>query len=689
MVRRLGGLVVVVIIASVVAAAPVAGQDAGAPATTALAVDASPDEPDDADGAHKPAIDELFAEGLFDGTLCGDGRFCPDEPVKRSTVAVWLVRALGDDPGAVSASRFADVDAGTWWARFVERLAALEVATGCEGDPLRYCPDSAVTRGEVATLLVRAFDIEAAPSVGYSDIAGYAHEADIDALATARIAAGCETAPLRFCPGDEVTRGELATLLARALGLVPLAVEFSWSLPSHCYRHPRYDPHAAPEAGCPVWWSHLLDLAPSPEGITVAEMQARLAAALPNYAPKPSDRLHRLSGSAREVIAATLVRLAGEDPPTLARVRTISADPDLCRGYRACAVRYGINFTWARGVEGWMWTVNTVVHEWMHLRDYGTAPGTGNSLLWCDRMVERLSLAESTGRLVTHMALLEAAGPAHHAPVVSGPGCAGALIARFAPEIRSHDRPRKILELSANAQTQAWMRRGFASPEARWWAAEAAAGYPTETRPLEQPLPQGPLPEPPGEPSESDEPDDCDDGMHDHPYREGVRHYHRGGLDPHAHDRWHVLVDGVAVPAGLARSEGGYCEYPDGKRAINGNTLGTSAGEVISSVSYRTYAPDGKWYYAESPNCVDIATPGHPRHDPSVGGGSAARQRVCDDETEHVWFNCESSTSPTRCPDEDGFADGEYEGDWVACGERHSHGHYQEICRATTGEPLS
>ena len=52
-------------------------------------------------GVHKPAIDVLAAEGVFEGTLCGDGMFCPDEPVTRATVAVWLVRALGDSaPGA-------------------------------------------------------------------------------------------------------------------------------------------------------------------------------------------------------------------------------------------------------------------------------------------------------------------------------------------------------------------------------------------------------------------------------------------------------------------------------------------------------------------------------------------------------------------------------------------------------------
>ena len=222
--------------------------------------------------------------------------FCPDEPVTRSTVAVWLLRALEDSAPAISASRFADVDADEWWARFTERLAALEIAAGCESDPLRFCPDGAVTRAEMASMLVRAFDLEAAPSARFSDIEGNAHEADIDALAGARIAVDCGRDTLRFCPDDAVSRAQLATFLARALGLVPLPPEFSWSLPSHCYKQPPTDPHAAPQDGCPAWWSHLMDLEPSPEGITVAETEARLAAALPFYTAKITDNLGRLSG---------------------------------------------------------------------------------------------------------------------------------------------------------------------------------------------------------------------------------------------------------------------------------------------------------------------------------------------------------------------------------------------------------
>ena len=109
-------------------------------------------------GAHKPTIDALALRGVFDDTLCADDNFCPDEHIDRATMAVWIVRVLdGDDPQPVTSTRFADVDAGHPHAAFIERLAEFG-ATGC-GDGTEFCPDSIVTRAEMATFLTRALVI--------------------------------------------------------------------------------------------------------------------------------------------------------------------------------------------------------------------------------------------------------------------------------------------------------------------------------------------------------------------------------------------------------------------------------------------------------------------------------------------------------------------------------------------------
>ena len=162
------------------------------------------------------------AEGVLEGTECGDGLFCPREPVLRWVIAVWLVRLLGDEPAQAGSSRFSDVDAEEWWAPYVETLADLGVTKGCDTEPLRFCPDESVTRGQMASFLVRAFALEAAGSAGFVDTAGGTHEEHIDALAAARFTAGCAVGPLRYCPDQAVTRAEMATFLARATGLVAI-----------------------------------------------------------------------------------------------------------------------------------------------------------------------------------------------------------------------------------------------------------------------------------------------------------------------------------------------------------------------------------------------------------------------------------------------------------------------------------
>ena len=189
----------------------------------AAPVAAAQDQPgtyiDVTDGVHKPAIDALAAKGLFEGTLCGDGEFCPTEPIKRSTMAVWLVRALeGTEPPQPQDPRFVDVAVEHPWAGHIERLAQLDITVGCRAQPLQFCPQGSVTRAQMASFLTRAFDFEAAEPAGFADLDPEgSHNADIDALAAAGITVGCASDPLRFCPQRPVTRAEMATFLARAL----------------------------------------------------------------------------------------------------------------------------------------------------------------------------------------------------------------------------------------------------------------------------------------------------------------------------------------------------------------------------------------------------------------------------------------------------------------------------------------
>lgn len=202
----------------------------GALARPAAAQAAFDDVPEDAYFAVPVA--DLHASGVFDGTLCASGRFCPSEPLPRWVMAVWLVRILdGEDPPA-GGSRFTDITGSPWWEAHVERLAELGVTVGCRTEPREFCPDSHVSRAQMATFLHRAFRLPPAPAPGFDDVEpDGTHFAAINALARSGITVGCRTEPLlRFCPDRSTTRGQMATFLHRALEttrsarVVPVAV---------------------------------------------------------------------------------------------------------------------------------------------------------------------------------------------------------------------------------------------------------------------------------------------------------------------------------------------------------------------------------------------------------------------------------------------------------------------------------
>ena len=185
----------------------------------AVPVAAGTQAADSADaGVHRSAVEALDAAGILRGTGCTPDRLCPQEPLPRWAMAVWLVRALdGSDPPRSGTSRFADVESWRWWAPHVERLADLGVTAGCSTGPARYCPDRPVTRGQMASFLGRAFRLGPSAPAGFTDTDRSVHRSAIDALAAAGITAGCARTPARYCPGVAVTRAQMASLLVRAL----------------------------------------------------------------------------------------------------------------------------------------------------------------------------------------------------------------------------------------------------------------------------------------------------------------------------------------------------------------------------------------------------------------------------------------------------------------------------------------
>ena len=67
--------------------------------------------------------------------------------------------ALGSDqPSDPPPAGLVDVDSSSVHASSIDALFAAGITTGCGIDPLRFCPDRAVTRAQMASFLIRALN---------------------------------------------------------------------------------------------------------------------------------------------------------------------------------------------------------------------------------------------------------------------------------------------------------------------------------------------------------------------------------------------------------------------------------------------------------------------------------------------------------------------------------------------------
>ena len=126
----------------------------------------------------------------------------------------WLFSPAATDWEATwrSVDPFTDTN-GSVFAASIRWLAASGITRGCGNE--KFCPDSKVTRGQMAAFLTRALKLPApSQTISFDDTNGHLFEDAISRLAHAGITKGC--APTRFCPDKNVTREQMAAFLSRA-----------------------------------------------------------------------------------------------------------------------------------------------------------------------------------------------------------------------------------------------------------------------------------------------------------------------------------------------------------------------------------------------------------------------------------------------------------------------------------------
>lgn len=165
-------------------------------------------------------INLLRTQGVTSG--CTGSLFCPEAPTTRGQMAVFIVRSLfgGDTFPFPDTPFFTDVPAGHPYFRHIQKMREVGVTAGCSAT--QYCPDDPVTRGQMAVFLVRARlgigagqSLPHPPSLFFQDVAAsHPYFAFIQKMRQLGITAGCSAT--EYCSDRTTTRGQMAVFLIRA-----------------------------------------------------------------------------------------------------------------------------------------------------------------------------------------------------------------------------------------------------------------------------------------------------------------------------------------------------------------------------------------------------------------------------------------------------------------------------------------
>jgi len=143
-------------------------------------------------------------------------RVCDDDAAC-DTATVSVIVSASQDSTTPSVYPFEDVAGDSPYRDDIAKLFRAGITNGT-GDGT-YSPTAGLTRGQIASFIARAGGLDPVAEDFFTDDNGSFHERDINSIAGSGITQGC--GPGRFCLNDIVTRGELASLLYRHLGLAP------------------------------------------------------------------------------------------------------------------------------------------------------------------------------------------------------------------------------------------------------------------------------------------------------------------------------------------------------------------------------------------------------------------------------------------------------------------------------------
>jgi hypothetical protein len=176
------------------------------------------------DGFAWAQIESIYTAGITGGCSTNPLNYCPNNSVTRAQMAVFLLRGIHGSaysPPAATGTVFTDVPSDAFAAAWIEQMVAEGITSGCGNG--NYCPNSTVTRAQMAVFLLRAkygsaYSPPVATGTVFTDVPsnGFA-AAFIEQLVSEGITSGCGGG--NYCPNSSVTRAQMAVFLQRTFNL--------------------------------------------------------------------------------------------------------------------------------------------------------------------------------------------------------------------------------------------------------------------------------------------------------------------------------------------------------------------------------------------------------------------------------------------------------------------------------------
>jgi hypothetical protein len=164
-------------------------------------------------------INAIYSAGITTG--CGSGNYCATQNVTRDQMAAFIIRAREGNPAAGycgSTAPFADVPASNTFCGYIKRMLELNVTNGCGNG--NYCPGNNVTRDQMAAFIIRA--LEGNPAANYCGATSPFADVQATSGFCGHIKRMLELNITtgcgngNYCPSQFVTREQMAVFIARA-----------------------------------------------------------------------------------------------------------------------------------------------------------------------------------------------------------------------------------------------------------------------------------------------------------------------------------------------------------------------------------------------------------------------------------------------------------------------------------------